>query len=433
MWHILYNIYHLISNAIIIILLQHALIMLFGKKNRSNFFTNYVLSSVLFWAIYYLPFHMNGKIQIPYFYYFLCTMAISFFWAIHFAAGSFIKKLPYILFYYSAYKCFKFILGGLYETELTMTPYIYQILDVTTWLLVVAGLYLLIKLYLKHPLNLDLKLSPVKTAFLSYYPIVVFIILQLADPSLSIPYMTFITVTSVLLLINLPIFYYIYAEIYEYYENKRELTKALGETSAQLTRYRYTILISEQAKKERHELKNKYFYIQTLLKENKLDQLDSFLTEHIGELSEDINGINTNNVLIDHILNTKLSLARTHNIKTYTEILIPAGLSINEEYFCTVLLNLLDNAIEASLKENDPDLQVYLSTRNNYLVCCIKNKVSRNVLADNPNLVTSKGDNSAHGHGVKIIRQTIKKVGGMFDVSVENNYFIATAMFPINS
>ncbi len=137
--------------------------------------------------------------------------------------------------------------------------------------------------------------------------------------------------------------------------------------------------------------------------------------------------------MIDHVLNTKLLQAKKHGIKTYTEILIPEKISINEEDFCTIILNLLDNAIEASIKEKDPDIQIYLNIKNNYLVFCIKNRVGHNVLKDNPKLCTSKKDTSAHGLGLKIIKRAIRNSNGIFDVSIKNNYFVATVMMPIEN
>ena len=192
MWHFFYNIYHLLSNAFIIILLQYALLQLFGHRHNSNFFINYILSSIVFWCSYYLPFHIVGIIRIPYYYYFFVTVVVSLIWGTIFVDGAFLKKLPYILFYYSAYKCFKFILGALYETEQTMIPMLYQLLDVITWFVIIAGLSLLVKLYIRHPLNFNLKHSSIQDIFLSYYPVIVFVILQLADPSLKIPYLFFI-------------------------------------------------------------------------------------------------------------------------------------------------------------------------------------------------------------------------------------------------
>ncbi|MCF0142275.1 MAG: GHKL domain-containing protein, partial [Parasporobacterium sp.] len=215
--------------------------------------------------------------------------------------------------------------------------------------------------------------------------------------------------------------------------DERELEKALAETSSQLTRFRYTVIAEEQARKERHEIKNTYFYIQALLHDGKYEQLAEYLSKHIGELDDSITGLHTGNLLIDHILNNKIAFARKNKIKIYTEVLIPEQLSINEEHFCTVLLNLLDNAIEASLKETDPDIWIIINIKNNNLICCIKNKVSHDVLESNPKLKTTKADAKNHGQGMRIIRRAVRRMNGIFDASVNNNYFVATVVIPVLS
>ena len=91
--------------------------------------------------------------------------------------------------------------------------------------------------------------------------------------------------------------------------------------------------------------------------------------------------IQTGNTLIDYLLNRKIQEAQKLHVKTYTEIIIPGQLSINEEVLCTILLNLLDNAIEASKQEDTPDIQIVIKCVQNYLLCKISNKVSSNILS----------------------------------------------------
>ena len=55
------------------------------------------------------------------------------------------------------------------------------------------------------------------------------------------------------------------------------MNAALQETKAQLSHYRYSIVLQDEIRKERHELKNKYFYIQTLVHEKKFEQLEDYL------------------------------------------------------------------------------------------------------------------------------------------------------------
>lgn len=429
----LYDIFNYLTNAFYIAIFLNMMDRLFVRKKNVNSFVYYGIPIILFWIIYYFPQYALGHTTIPYYFYFATLMSVSIISIAFLLEGSIIEKLIYYMYYFTVYKCVVFFLGGfIYDKEPIWNRNLYMALDVISTFLPVTVLVLFRRFCLKFQLHTVLVyLKKNQVALMLYCPFSLFASFQLADPSLNVPTAYYISISAVLLVFNVPIFYYIFAKIGESNESRIEMGTALAETAQQLSRYRYSVIMEEQARKERHELKNKYFYIQTLLKENKLEQLDAFLTEHIGELGSNDTGIYTNNALIDHILSTKLALAKHHNIKTYSEILIPEKLNINEEYFCTVLLNLFDNAIEASVKEKNPDIQIYLNTRNDYLVFCIKNKVSFDVLEENPKLKTSKSDASSHGLGMKIIKRAVRKSNGIFDTSMESGYFVATVMFPV--
>lgn len=430
----IYFIYLHISGIPYLLIFLNLMSRLFpGKKCCSGLY--YGMSTAFYIAFYFFPEYALGHAAIPYYYYFIVLMSTAGIWTLVFLNGSVIQKLIYYLYYFTIHKCILFFLSAfVYEYQYSIGHYQYILLDMCSF---IPSFFLLLqfrKNCLKHPLHFIMDYLKKKEILLMMFcPASFFIILQLNDPSINFPHRYFVSISALLLLINLPIMYHLYSIIGENNESRIKLGKALAETSAQLTRYRYTILIEEQTRKEHHELKNNYFYIQTLLKENKTEQLRKFLEDHIGELSETNAGIHTNNVMIDHILNSKLALAQKHHIKTYTEILIPENIAINEEYFCTILLNLLDNAIEASLKEKDPDIQIYLNIRNEYLVFRVKNKVSYDVLKLNPDLRTSKENKSTHGLGMKIIRHAAAKSDAIFDAAMESNYFVTTVMFPLNT
>ncbi len=425
--------YDYISNAFYIGIFLSMMDFLFKRKKHISTIVYYTAPVIVFWIIYYFPQYALGHPTIAYYYYFCTLIAICLFSIAFLLEGSFVEKLIYLLYYFTVYKCVVFFLGGtFYEKEPKMDKELYAYLNVLSTFLPVTVLYFFRKFCIKYELHTLIKyLQKNQVALMLYCPFSIFTSFQLADPSLHIPYTVYISLSAVLLVFNVPIFYYLFAEIGKSNESRIDMGRALAETAAQLSRYRYSLIREEEAKKERHELKNKYFYIQTLLKENKLQQLESFLAEHIGELTSNDSNVYTNNSLIDYIINTKLALAKKHNIKTYSEVLIPEKLNINEEYFCTILLNLFDNAIEASQQEANPDIQIYLNTKNQYLVFCIKNKVSFDVLEQNPSLKTSKKDPRSHGLGIKIIKRAVRNANGIFDTSMESGYFVATVMVPI--
>lgn len=113
------------------------------------------------------------------------------------------------------------------------------------------------------------------------------------------------------------------------------MNAALQETKAQLSHYRYSIVLQDEIRKERHELKNKYFYIQTLVHEKKFEQLEDYLNHAIGKKLSSFEEIQTGNTLMDYILNQKIQTCRKNNIKVFSEILIPEQLNISEDTLCT--------------------------------------------------------------------------------------------------
>lgn len=433
MWNTLYYIYNHIGNILYISIFLNMMETLFSIKKTSKRVLYYLVPLTIFMIVYYYPEYMYGQTVIPYYFYFIVLLSTTLFAITVFLDGSIIEKLIYYMYYYTVYKCVVFFLGGfLYSQEPFMNSNLYQFLDAVSTILPLTVLLLFRSFCLKYRIHMVISyLKKTQVALMLYCPFSLFTSFQLADPSINVPHDYYVSISAFLLVFNIPIFYYLNAKIGEANESRVEMGKALAETAAQLSRYRYTVFLEEQARKERHELKNKYFYIQTLLKENKIEKLENYLSEYIGELNNNDSGVYTNNSLIDYIINTKLSLAKRYHIKTYTEILIPEKLPINEEYFCTILLNLFDNAIEASRKERNPDIHVYLNIKNQYLVFCIKNKVSYDVLAENPKLKTSKKDSSSHGLGMKIVKRAVRNSNGIFDITMECGYFVATVMVPV--
>lgn len=66
-----------------------------------------------------------------------------------------------------------------------------------------------------------------------------------------------------------------------------------------------------------------------------------------------------------------------------------------------------------------------------YFYCEIKNYVTKNVLAANPSLDTTKNDKDMHGFGLKIVRKTLEQANGILNLSVDQSYFKAAFMLPI--
>lgn len=289
------------------------------------------------------------------------------------------------------------------------------------------GCYTIFKKSRRH---LDISFLPKTYFFGISYPVIFFIFFILY--CLGIPFVqTYaLPILCVLLLYTLPLMYCVLSAITREYYEKEQLARTLAETNVQLIRYRYSMELEDRIRKERHELKNNYFYIQTLVKEKHYEKLSQYLDETIGEKIESISSVCTGNVMIDYILNRKIAEGKRHGIHVYTEILLPGRVCVNDDIVCTILLNLLDNALEASRKETEPEIQILIRKNGTYVVFCIKNHVSKDVLKINPACKTTKDHPEHHGFGLPIVQSTIQKGNGLFRMYVEDGYFTAIAALP---
>ncbi len=183
----------------------------------------------------------------------------------------------------------------------------------------------------------------------------------------------------------------------------------------------------EQIRRDKHELKNVYFYIESLLAQDKIEELKNFVSEKLVRRYERLEEFNTGNTMMDYLLTQKVNEARYEQIHTMSNIVVPEKLNIDDADLCAILVNLLDNAIDASKLEapRDRDIQITIRTHMNQLSILIKNKVSHNILEDNPQLKTIKSDAQYHGIGLSVIRSVVKRYNGISDHYMENGYFCA--------
>lgn len=325
---------------------------------------------------------------------------------------------------------FKGALAPFYAAETALDHVFYALVDMATILVLCGMLFLMTLLFGRFQLMIRHSDAP------NYYNLAVLIpFLIIIVFSLIVSGNSFFTentqpVLSGCLALLLPLIYYNYAQGSRAFAESRELETALLRTQADLNHYRGAIELDERIRRERHELKNRYLHIQVLLKENRLEELEAYLSEEIGARMEALSEAYTGNTLIDYILHLKQQEAEKASIPFKVSVLLRKTPRVPDDLFCTILLNLLDNALEASGREEKPGIQVTFSNRGAYLVLQVKNRVSRNVLLFNPGLLTTKKDRERHGHGLSIVRSAVREAGGMMEIRTDEGFFDVTAALP---
>ena len=417
--------------------LSYILSILFRPKPRYKSWL-YILSGTLAYAFVYniprglyqlgiLPQFRGGP---PYWYHFFCVILLSILFSFFMLEGSLLPKLLYILFFESFVQEYKIVCSPLYDLRTSMENSLYEALDLGTFVLLCIMLFFLSVLFRKLQVTGDLKHLPNRIYLIFYFPVSFLAVCMLASNVHEV-YQYFGPILCAIIMTNIPVIYYFFASIIRAYEEQKRLDRALHYTRSELDKYRLSAEIQENIRKERHELRNRYFYIQTLLKEQQYQKLEDFLDKEIGSQMQTLSEISSGNLLMDYILTRKIQEAHKLNIKTYVEVLVPENLPISDDNLCTILLNLLDNAIEASSLEENPDIQIIIKCNGDYLVVRILNKTSSDILKENPSLSTTKEDKDFHGQGLNIVRNTVQKNNGIFRYVMEGDYFCVTVMIPL--
>lgn len=183
----------------------------------------------------------------------------------------------------------------------------------------------------------------------------------------------------------------------------------------------------------RHDMNNHIMVMNGLFDSGKTDELGDYLKE-LGTAFADTQSVNiTGNEIADAIIYEKKNYAEMNGVSLETEGSLK-GLEISAVTLCTVLSNLLDNAIEAAL-QTDTERVITLSAKRSGSFCyiCISNPAS-NYVDVSAAIPTSKPDSTGHGLGLKSVRKVIEKCGGTLELSCKETavgyIFMAEVILP---
>lgn len=182
----------------------------------------------------------------------------------------------------------------------------------------------------------------------------------------------------------------------------------------------------------RHDYRNHINNMKIQLSEGNYDKLSDYLNELADDLDTVDTVIKTGNVMADAILNSKLNVAEKMNIKLNVKANVPDKLPMSDVELCSMLGNILDNAVEAcgTLPEEERFMRVYIGKLKGQLYLSVQNSAGKVRKSKNTYLSTKEGE---HGYGLFRIDRVAKKYGGYVNRQNEEGVFATEIMVPINS
>ena len=186
---------------------------------------------------------------------------------------------------------------------------------------------------------------------------------------------------------------------------------------------------NEQIYGIKHDLKNQFFHINTLIENKEYDKVKEILNKTLGDLSVQ-KYVQTGNVTFDNLINYKITCAKEQGISVESEILIPVDESYNSSSIILILGNLMDNAIEACLKVpvKDRFITMRVIKKDSRTFIVVKNSFDGKCVVDKKgNFLTTKENAEMHGFGLKNVKRALED-GGDFSYQIENNIFSVTVI-----
>ena len=137
----------------------------------------------------------------------------------------------------------------------------------------------------------------------------------------------------------------------------------------------------------------------------------------------------TGNIVIDSIINYKLSGLDRNEIKVSTDIVVPERTNIEIMDLSTILNNLLDNSIRA-LNEmaGEKILTIVIKYSRKRMIIRITNTYENDLILENGEFVTTKADKKNHGMGIKNVKDAIEKYNGLLSIKNEDGVFITDVL-----
>jgi Signal transduction histidine kinase regulating citrate/malate metabolism len=181
----------------------------------------------------------------------------------------------------------------------------------------------------------------------------------------------------------------------------------------------------------KHDYQNHLDILQTYLEQSNFDEMKKYLSEIRTETGPFMHLYYTEHNLIDAVLSNKLFIAHSKGIEIKSSIFLPKILNIPDPQLCSILSNLLDNAIEAQDSLTFPFINIMIHQERGMLYIKIENSSNGKYLFKNDQLISIKSSND-HGIGLHQVSKIVEGLGGIINIEPQSESFIVQILIPLD-
>ena len=198
--------------------------------------------------------------------------------------------------------------------------------------------------------------------------------------------------------------------------------------SMQQQRYENLKAAIEETRQARHDLRHQLCQLSALAEEGDLEKIKTYLASAVSRIPS-LEMHFCENQAADSVVGYYCALAKRENIPYSVQIDLPERLPVDEVELCLVLSNLLENALEASLRTAPARRKIKLTA---YLhggsLALIQVENTYDGVIREKDGVFQSSKRKEDGVGLQSVRHIAEKSGGVSTVTYQDGLFCAKVM-----
>ncbi len=186
--------------------------------------------------------------------------------------------------------------------------------------------------------------------------------------------------------------------------------------------YMYLEEREQDTRRFRHDVRKHMIAIRHLINSSQYEELKKYLDD-IEQAVEPHSLLKVNNSVAEAVINQYRMFAEKEGGILNVSGRFPTDVHISSFTICTILSNILQNAVENLNRVEDKNINLKIGCADDTINICETNMSSCSYDIQENIIATSKKDQLNHGYGLANIRNAVRSNRGMMTVEVKDSIF----------
>ena len=242
-------------------------------------------------------------------------------------------------------------------------------------------------------------------------------------------YFTWLSLGAVSILL-----FFLFASLGRQYKKNRSLMEINELQKLEQTQYESMEASNKALRAWKHDNADHLQTIAMLIEQQQYLACKQYIHELLKISDFDTPYIHTGNHIVDAILSAKKSEACNKGIDFTYELYLPrpSKMTLADIHMCSLLGNLMNNAIEACTSIQNPYIHLEIKmTQFEQMLITLENSSAGNYHYDSGNHLISTKKEHGHGIGLKQIIKIVENAGGILELLPKHDCFSVSILLPL--